>query len=148
RPARGPLRYKLLNLIASLLKAPFLQAAPAWGGKRGQEIEVRRIKELAKQNLPVPTLLHVDQDYFVMNSLGDYNLAHIIQAKPELAYDAWQRGGDLLSRVHQKGQYLSQAFARNFILHEGKLGLIDFEDDPLEAMSLSQTQVRDWLAYL
>src|SRR5690606_32332086 len=85
---------------------------------------------------------------FVMNSLGEEDLAHTIRTQPEHAYDAWQRGGALLSQVHAQGQYLSQAFARNFILHDGKLSLIDFEDDPLEVMSLPQAQVRDWLAYL
>lgn len=148
RPARGPARYKLLNLIASLLKSPFLKAAPAWGGERAQEIEVRRLKALAELGFPVPALLHVDRDFFVMRSLGEGNLAHTIQTEPKRAYEAWHRGGVLLLQVHIQGQYLSQAFARNFILHEGKLGLIDFEDDPLEVMSLAQAQVRDWLAYL
>lgn len=148
RPARGPARYKLLNLIASLLKSPFLKAAPAWGGQRAQEIEVRRLRTLAELGFPVPTLLHIDREFFVMTSLGEGNLAHTIQTEPARAYEGWLRGGALLLQVHTQGQYLSQAFARNFILHNDKLGLIDFEDDPLEVMSLAQAQVRDWLAYL
>lgn len=148
RPARGPARYKLLNLTAGLLNSPFLKAAPAWGGERAQGIETRRLQILADLGFPVPPLLHVDREFFVMGSLGDDNLAHIIQTQPEQAYDAWLRGGDLLLRVHTQDQYLSQAFARNFILHDSTLGLIDFEDDPLEVMSLAQAKVRDWLAYL
>lgn len=148
RPARGPSRYKILNLIAGTLRTPFLKAAPAWGGARAQQIEVSRLRTLAALGFPVPAVLHVDDEFFVMSSLGEDNLAHIILSQPEIAYEAWQRGGALLMDIHKQGQYLSQAFARNFVLHDGKLGLIDFEDDPLEVMSLAEAQVRDWLAYL
>lgn len=148
RPARGSSRYQMLNLIAGTLRAPFLKAAPAWGGARAQQIEVTRLKTLAALGFPVPAVLHVDKEFFVMSSLGEGDLAHTILTQPEHAYEAWQRGGALLVDVHRQNQYLSQAFARNFILHDGKLGLIDFEDDPLEVMSLPEAQVRDWLAYL
>lgn len=148
RPARGVARYKLLNLIAAILRAPFLKAAPAWGGARAQEVEVTRLQTLKSCDLPVPEILHVDSEFFVMKALGESDLAHTILTEPKRAYDAWLRGGTLLLQVHSRSQYLSQAFARNFLLHEDELGLIDFEDDPLEVMSLAEAQARDWLAYL
>ena len=148
RPARGPARYRLLNLVASALNAPYLKAAPAWGGARAQEVEVRRLRSLRALGLPVPQVLHVEQEFFVMESLGEGNLAHTMQSHPQCAFELWCSGGDLLLQVHAKGQYLSQAFARNFVMRGTQLGLIDFEDDPLEVMSLPEAQVRDWLAYL
>lgn len=148
RPVRGSAGYKLLNLIAGILGTPFLKAAPAWGGARAQQVEVKRLQTLKACGLPVPEVLHVDHEFFVMKGLGQGDLAHTILTESENAYPAWRHGGSLLLQVHAKGQYLSQAFARNFILHDGEIGLIDFEDDPLEVMSLAEAQVRDWLAYL
>lgn len=148
RPARGATRYRLLNITAKALKATFLKAAPAWGGERAQQVEVGRLRALAAKGLPVPAILHVDKEFFVMESLGGRDLAHAIISQPEYAYDYWHRGGELLLQVHAQHQYLSQAFARNFIVQGDKTGLIDFEDDPLEVMSLPEAQVRDWLAYL
>jgi hypothetical protein len=60
----------------------------------------------------------------------------------------WQCGLQLLVDLHVKGQYLSQAFARNFIASGDALVMIDFEDDPLEVLPLHQAQARDWVAYL
>ena len=60
----------------------------------------------------------------------------------------WQRGLRALVELHARDQYLSQAFARNFIACGDHLAMIDFEDDPLEVMTLEQAQARDWLAYL
>ena len=56
-------------------------------------------------------------------------------------------------KLHASGQYLSQGFARNLIVDERTqpprlAGMIDFEDDPLEVMTLPEAQVRDWLSYL
>ncbi len=68
--------------------------------------------------------------------------------KKPAALDWWQRGLRTLVDVHARDQYLSQAFARNFIAVGDMLVMIDFEDDPLEVMTLDQAQARDWLAYL
>jgi hypothetical protein len=60
----------------------------------------------------------------------------------------WQHGADYIQQVHRAGQYLSQAFARNLVWSpEHGPGAIDFEDDPISTMSLTQAQIRDWLPY-
>ena len=50
--------------------------------------------------------------------------------------------------MHGRGGCLSHAFARNFIATSTGLAMIDFEDDPLEVLTLVEAQARDWLAYL
>jgi tRNA A-37 threonylcarbamoyl transferase component Bud32 len=145
RAARPAWRYRLLNGFAAAVGQPLLRTAPAHGGARAQAIEVARLRSLAAAGVAVPRLLHVDDEFFVQSWLGDARLDHLLQRDDALVW--WQRGLDALLDVHARGQYLSQAFARNFIAVGDTLAMIDFEDDPLEAMTLDEAQARDWLAY-
>lgn len=148
RPARGAWRYRLLNAIASVLGQPLLRAAPAHGGARAQAIEVRRLRALAAAGVNVPEVLHVDPEFFVQRWLGEQRLDELLQRGGEAALGAWQRGLRCLVALHERGQVASQAFTRNFIVQGDRLALIDFEDDPLDVLTLEQAQARDWLAYL
>ncbi len=146
RPKRSGWRYQLLNGLARVAELPLLRAAPAHGGALAQQIEVRRLGELAAAGVPVPQVLHVEADFFVQRYVGDHALDKLLR-QPQAAL-WWQRGLQALVALHARDQYLSQAFARNFIASGEHLAMIDFEDDPLEVMSLQQAQARDWLAYL
>lgn len=157
RPARGVggyrLRYQALNAVARVLGLPFLKAAPAHGGERGQAVEVARLRALRAAGAPVPAVLHVAPSHFVMQWLGGQHLAALLHARHPQAAALWQEAGDALVRLHAAGQYLSQGFARNIIVNTRTPpprlgGMIDFEDDPLEVMPLLQAQLRDWLTFL
>lgn len=146
RAARPAWRYRLLNGFAQAAGLPLLRAAPAHGGARAQQIEVSRLRSLASAGVPVPQVLHVEAEFFVQSWLGADRLDTLLQQ--EHAARWWQRGLRSLVALHARDQYLSQAFARNFIASGEQLAMIDFEDDPLEAMPLDQAQARDWLTYL
>jgi tRNA A-37 threonylcarbamoyl transferase component Bud32 len=145
RAPRPVWRYRLLNGVARLARLPLLKAAPVYGGARAQAVEVRRLRRLAENGVAVPRLLHVDRDFFVESWLGGASLDKLLQQDDALVW--WQRGLRALVDVHARGEYLSQAFARNFIGVGDTLAMIDFEDDPLEVMTLDEAQARDWLAY-
>lgn len=146
RAPRSPWRYRLLDGFAQLAGVPLLRAVPAHGGAHAQRLEVSRLRKLAEAGLPVPQLLHVEDDFFVQRYLGASRLDTLLRRDKALLW--WQRGLQCLVLLHAHGEYLSQAFARNFIAQGETLAMIDFEDDPLEVMSLEQAQARDWLAYL
>jgi tRNA A-37 threonylcarbamoyl transferase component Bud32 len=146
RATRSAWRYRVLNGVARVIGLPLLRAAPAHGGARAQAIEVARLRSLAAAGVAVPRLLHVDNLFFVQSWLGETRLDRLLRKKAALTW--WQRGLRTLVDVHARDQYLSQAFARNFIAVGDTLAMIDFEDDPLEVMTLEQAQARDWLAYL
>ncbi len=153
RPPRSPARYRVLDALARLLGVPFLRAVPAYGGAAAQAVEIRRLQALAAAGVPVPEVLHVAQDFFVMRWLGASHLALMLHQRHPAAFELWQQGARALLQVHAAGQYLSQCFGRNMIVDDGGgqprlVGMIDFEDDPLEAMGLAEAQVRDWLSYL
>jgi hypothetical protein len=153
RAERSPALYRLLNVAARWMGAPFLKAVPMHGGMRAQQIEVARLQALHKAGARVPKVLHVAPDHFVMQWLGAEHLGTLLQGHHPAAVALWREAGDALVQLHAHGQYLSQGFARNLIVDTLSqpprlAGAIDFEDDPLEVMNLPDAQVRDWLAFL
>jgi tRNA A-37 threonylcarbamoyl transferase component Bud32 len=153
RPLRGPWRHRVLNGLAALFRVPMMKAVPVHGGAQSQEVELRRIAALQAAGQPVPRVMHVAPDYFVMNFLGKSHLAGVLSGQGFAAYSIWRMVAEQVVRVHASGQYLSQCFGRNMIVDRSSgesrfAGMIDFEDDPLEVMSLQEAQVRDWLVFL
>jgi hypothetical protein len=148
RPLRSAWRHRLLNVIAWIFRAPHFRAVPVHGGAQSQAIEIRRLQALAQVNIPVPMILHVAPDYFVMRYLGEHCLGTLINIGHLDAYRLWEQAGKSLRQAHAAGQYMSQCFGRNVIVDSELRGFIDFEDDPLEVFSLQQAQVRDWLIFL
>ncbi|MBE7369251.1 phosphotransferase [Ramlibacter pallidus] len=138
----------LLNLVARLARSPEMRPIPAPGGAQGQAIELRRLQELAAAGVQVPRVLHADAGFFVMERLPGQSLGERLAAQPADARALWEQGLRFLRDVHARGQYLSQASARNLIVTPEGIAAIDFEDDPREVLPLAAAQVRDWLLYL
>lgn len=148
REPHGQWRYQTLNAIAFMMDAPYLRAVPVHGGERSQAIELARLAALKAAGVPVPEVMHVATDYFVMRYLGRECLGSLINAGHPDAANLWREVCACMRTAHAAGQYLSQSFGRNVIVTQRVMGFIDFEDDPLEIFSLQQAQVRDWLLFL
>ena len=142
-------RYQLLAGMARLLQQPAMQPVRPHGGTVGIQNEVHRLTCLADAGLRVPQLLAHADHWLLISDLGHTTLESLIRhSDPGEQLEHWQRGADYIRQAHRAGQYLSQAFARNLVWSpEQGLGAIDFEDDPISTMPLSQAQVRDWLPY-
>ncbi len=142
-------RYQLLAGAAKLLGQPAMQAVRPHGGSHGLQVEASRIRALAAAGLRTPELFDESHGWLLMSDLGQATLESLIRhAAPDERLVHWQRGADYILQAHRTGQYLSQAFARNFVWSpEAGLGAIDFEDDALAAMPLADAQTRDWLPY-
>lgn len=148
RPPRNPIRYALLDTVALVSGMPMLRAAPAYGGFRAQQIEATRLRALRAAGVAVPRLLHEAEDFLVMEYLGNTSLTAQLRDDPTQALRWWKCGLETIAAAQARGQYLSQAFTRNFLVTGTSLAMIDFEDDPLEVMALPDAQARDWLIYL
>ncbi len=148
RARRSPWPHRVLNALARLLGVDYLKAVPVHGGARSQAIELMRLRALEASGIRVPQVLHVAPDYFVMRYLGATDLALTLREQGMRAFPLWRAALEQLLAVHAAGQYLSQCFARNMIVSGRFEGLIDFEDDPLEVMTLVEAQARDWLVFL
>lgn len=142
-------RYRLLAGAARALGQPAMQPVRPNGGNAGLRIEARRIRALNDAGLRAPLILDEADDWLLLSDLGPLTLERLIRnAASEDRLRWWRRGADYILHAHRSGQYLSQAFARNFVWSDDTgLGAIDFEDDAAAAMSLADAQTRDWLPY-
>ncbi len=149
RPARGPVRYRLLSWLAGALKNPLMIPVPNYGGVKSQRIEVDRLRRLASAGLSVPNVLYETESYFVMQGFPGVPLDSKLALPKDQSSPAFDRGLKAISLVHAFGECLSQGFARNILIDDvDGLWFIDHEDDPLEVLTLPQAQARDWLLYL
>ena len=149
--------YNFQTFIARfILKAPPLRAVFRGPGQAIED-EASRLAALAAAEIPAPHLLAQLPEGLMMSDLGAGHeqaetldgLMHDQAAEGKPVLPLWCAGLDALSDVHDKQQYLSQAFARNIMLLDGKdWAFIDFEEDPIHELSLEQCQVRDLLFYL
>ncbi|RDI29445.1 hypothetical protein DFR41_1011201 [Pseudacidovorax intermedius] len=157
-PRHGPLRYRLLSLIARTLRLEVLTPVPNPGGAAAIAIEAARLRSLAASGLRVPQVLAEQPEGLLISDLaGSGRSAAMLMERleqaatqgPAVLLAAWAQGLEAIARVHARGQYLSQAFARNMVLcPDGEIGFIDFEDDPGATLPTDQCQARDWLSYL
>lgn len=157
-PRHGMAVYRVLGLLARLLRLPVLQPVPNLGGQQAIATEVRRLRSLRERGLRVPLVLAAEADGFLMQHLGapaqhTPSLADemhaAVSAGPQAVLELWRQGLAALRHVHQADACLSQAFARNMVrCPDGVVGYIDFEDDPSAVLPLPVCQVRDLLCYL
>ena len=148
RPPRNNIGERFLRLVATVAGLPLLLAAPVPGAAAAQEVEVRRLGELRAAGVRVPRVVHVDTEFFVMERLDGPNVSEAMAREPERSLPLWRQGLEFILDVHARGQYLSQAYARNLIVDPQGLAAVDFEDDPQQIMPLPHAQARDWLLYL
>jgi tRNA A-37 threonylcarbamoyl transferase component Bud32 len=142
--------YWLLNLLSKTIGSDLVRAVPNPGGNQSIAIEKERIESLAQHGIKVPEIIDAGDDFILLSHLGDDMRSHLNgmhNVKDRLAL--LKQVTQSIVKLHQKEQYLSQAFARNITIDsEGQVGFIDFEDDPLTVLKLHQAQARDILLFV
>ena len=117
---------------------------PAPGGAAAQAIELQRLTTLRAAGVAVPEIRHVAPSWFAMTLAGTHSVDELLRGEQQV----WELALAAILDVHQKGQNLSQAFARNIMWRDGLIAFIDFEDDPVKTLPLAYAQCRDWLLFL
>lgn len=141
-------RYRLLGFVSRLFGLPLLSPVPNLGGEQGIATEAMRLTQLNQAGIMVPRLLAQQADALMMSDISAPTLESQIRHSPPTEAMHWfLQGIDAIQAVHEQGQYLSQAFARNIIAGE-HIAFIDFEDDPASVLNLLHCQARDWFCYL
>jgi hypothetical protein len=152
RPPRSVWGYAFLSALAKWYGLPWLQAAPAYDGSKAQEREFAQLESFRSAGVLAPLALHQGVDYLVMSYLEGrefWVVLHDAAQKGQGSYlETWHQGLRALHQLHRKGLNVSQAFARNMILTKEGIAFIDFEDNPLEVMTVLEAQVRDYALYL
>lgn len=140
----------ILDAIARGLDIDALRPPPHPGGGEAKRIEARRLAELGAQGVRVPRVLGEGASTLLLSNLGDTFAAQLRAAGGDAArIDALTSAViDAIADAHARGAYFGQPLPRNITLDDsGRVGFIDFEEDPLDVMSLPQAQARDWLMF-
>jgi len=140
----------ILDAIARGLDIEALRPPPHPGGGEAKQIEARRLAELDALGVRVPRVLGEGASTLLLSNLGDTFASRLRAADGDATrIDALtQTVVDAIAAAHARGAYFGQPLPRNITLDEtGRVGFIDFEEDPLEVMSLPQAQARDWLMF-
>ncbi|MFK3649992.1 phosphotransferase [Lysobacter enzymogenes] len=142
------LRLRALDLTARRLGVPSLRPPPHRVGAAARQTEQRRLRELAAVDVRVPRILGEGDTYLLLSDIGETLSARLRRSSPQQAYRLVTQAAHTLAQVHARGGYIGQPLARNLTVDaHGRIGFIDFEEDPAEVMSVQQAQIRDWLIF-
>lgn len=140
----------IFDAIARGLDIDALRPPPHPGGGEKKQIEARRLAELGAQRVCVPRVLGERASTLLLSNLDDTFAAQLRAADGDGArINALTTAViDAIADTHARSAYLGQPLPRNIMLDDSScVGFIDFEEDPLEVMSLPQAQARDWLMF-
>ena len=141
-------RLRLLDLVARGMGVPALRPPSHGGGEEACEIEARRLHELAATGIRVPEVLAESAQALLLSDIGETFSSVLARVEQNARLRLITRAASALAHAHAKDSYIGQPLARNItIAADGRIGFIDFEEDPHEVMSLQQAQVRDWLFF-
>lgn len=141
-------RIALLRWVARRLGANALLAPIPLGPEAACRTEQAMIRRLAALGANVPEILQAGEAELLLSDLGPTLSQTCRDEQHPAAREALVALGlQALQQLHRRGGYLSQAFARNMTLRDGRVGFIDLEEDPLTMMSLPAAQARDVLFY-
>ena len=140
------------NLLASLFRQPFLRASPVLDSKAMVDREIRRIAIFAAQGLPVPRVLYRSDSALVLSDAGptvDTRLAELKTGDPAGHDDLLVTCAADLGALHGKRLCHGRPHPRDFFLQNGRIGFMDFEEEPEAVMPFAAAQARDlWLLFL
>lgn len=148
--------YVPLGWFAQLFRLKALMPVPNYGGDQAILCEARRIEQLKQLGITTPKVLAVSKQGILLQDAAlngevvqqlDRALANTQDSTEKLKL--YQKAIDALLNVHQKGSYLSEAFARNILVNtQYDFTFIDFETDPGEKLEITSCQARDWLCFI
>lgn len=142
------LRLKLLDWVVLGLGVPVLRPPPRHSGDAARRVEQRRLQELRASGVHVPQMLAAGDGFLVLGDMGSTLAGRLKQVDPDQAGQLLSAAAQAVAGVHAAGLYLGQPLARNITLDEaGRIGFLDFEEDPGEVLSIAQAQARDWLVF-
>lgn len=138
-----------LAAIASLLKLPPLRPPPRHPPARARQVEGRRLGQLRALGVHAPRVLAEGEDWLVLSDLGPTLASGLRAAAGDAdATDALVRmAAQAIADAHRSGACFGQPLPRNLVSDHGRIGFLDFEEDPLEVMTLVHAQARDWLLF-
>lgn len=145
---RRAFRLRAMDWVVRKLGVIPLRPPPRHVGAAGRDVEQRRLDELSRLDIHVPQVLGRGRDCLILSDIGQ-TLAHRLRnSAPDEARALLMAAVAAIAQVHERGSYLGAPVARNLTVDDaGRIGFLDFEEDPGEVMPLLQAQARDWLVF-
>lgn len=138
--------HRLQGLLYRIFKDPIL--IPTVLGKNEDDIafQVDKMRRLKQNGIHVPEVIHAHSDYFIMTDCGecvkDYLKKHPKQMDAVLASACRE-----MAKLHMKNFVHGGAQIKNFVIKNGVVSLIDFEEKILPE-HIEAFKVRDMLVFL
>ncbi|NTE85196.1 lipopolysaccharide kinase InaA family protein [Agrobacterium rubi] len=149
---KAPWWLKLQSLAASALPYKFLKPSPTLAPGAMMAREKRRMIAFGDKGFPVPEIIYASETAIVLSDVGP-TVQRTLKSK--------RRGGDAshdallidcaaaIGDLHAAGLCHGRPHVRDFFLSDGRIGFMDFEEEPEAAMPLETAQARDlWLLFL
>lgn len=145
--------HRLQRFVATLTRIPMLRPTVSPGGKAGLASEAETLYALTRAGILVPDLLEVTDGWIAIGDNGAI-LQTVISDAVKAGDDARvadliAMAGSALADLHESGFTHGAPLLRNMtIRNDGRIGFIDFEEDPNKRMPLPDAQARDILLFL
>lgn len=138
--------------VARLLRLPFMRPSPAVNGEGMVARDLRRMDKFARADIPTAAIVYSSGSAIVLSDITptvDERL-RTLRKSDHAAYD------DLLvfccaelGRLHAADLCHGRPVPRDMFVKDGRLGYIDFEEEPEAIMPMPMAQARDlWLFFL
>jgi tRNA A-37 threonylcarbamoyl transferase component Bud32 len=142
----------LQRMVADLLRAPFLRPSPVLGDEGMAAREIRRTAEFSAHGVPTARVIYSSGAAVAFSDAGrtvDAYLYDIADVDVAAHDDLLVHCAAELGRLHAKGLCHGRPYPRDMFLKDGRIGFMDFEEEPATVMQLEVAQARDiWLLFL
>ena len=123
------------------------------GGKTGLASEAEILRDLRQAGILVPDLLEVTDRWIAIGDNGSILqtvIGDALKAGDETRVaELISKAGAALAGLHATGFSHGAPLLRNMTIREdGRIGFIDFEEDPVKRMPVADAQARDILLFL
>ncbi|UHS60163.1 serine/threonine protein phosphatase [Agrobacterium vaccinii] len=148
----APWWLKIQAFFAAALPYKFLKPSPILKPTEMMAREKRRMMTFGENGFPVPEIIYSSQTAIVISDVGP-TVQRILKTKRGAG--ASDHDGLLIDcaaaigNLHAAGLCHGRPHVRDFFLQDGRIGFMDFEEEPEAVMPLETAQARDiWLLFL
>lgn len=145
RPNKNPLGRMAQNVLY-FLTGNLLVMPPDRPEGDNVSFEAGVLRKLGGLGVPVPEVLHLDSDYFVMSDVGK-TLEVALREEPGRTDEYIEKAVRALRRFHDMGLAHGGAQIKNLTVKDGDIYFIDFEEN-IPDEHLAMFQVRDLFLFL
>lgn len=149
---KPPIWRFLQACVSRLAPFAFLRPSSYLPPQLMAEREIRRIKMFSELGFATPEVLYASKGALVLTDVGttvQRRLGELKQLDPSAHDDLLVACAAELGRLHAAGLCHGRPYPRDMFFFGGRLGFMDFEEEPQSVMPLETAQARDiWLLFL